>query len=193
MEKNIALEALVEITNNNLGYIPSTPTEFNELSLLIKKKTGRSLSLSSIKRIWGYVEYKGFPSVTTLNTLAQYNEFKDWESFMVDKAASDSDDSSFIEKTMINTDTLQTGDRLMLGWGNGKSCEIECVAHMRFRVSSSKNIKLQPGDTFTLHAVCVSHPIYVSDIERGDTRIPAYIGAKRGGITTISVLRTRKP
>lgn len=192
MEKNIALEALVEITNNNLGYVPATPTEFNELSLMIKKKTGRSLSLSSIKRIWGYVEYKGFPSVTTLNTLAQYNEFKDWESFMINRTAISTDDSSFIEKTMINTDTLETGDRILLGWGNGKSCEIECVASMRFRVNGSKNIKLQPGDTFTLHAVCVSHPIYVNDIERGDLRIPAYIGAKKGGITTISILPARK-
>ena len=66
MEKNNALEALVDITNNNLGYVPSTPTEFNELSRLIQQKTGRSLSLSSIKRIWGYVKYEGFPSVTTL-------------------------------------------------------------------------------------------------------------------------------
>ena len=78
-------------------------------------------------------------------------------------------------------------------WGSGKSCEIECVAHMRFRVNNSKSIKLQPGDTFTLHAVCMSHPLYVSDIERGDMCIPAYIGAKRGGVTSISILPRRKP
>lgn len=87
MEKNIALEALVEITNNNLGFVPSTPTEFNDLSRLIHKKTGRSLSLSSIKRIWGYVRYEGFPSLTTLNTLAQYNGFKDWETFKLSNSA----------------------------------------------------------------------------------------------------------
>ena len=96
MEKNNALEALVDITNNNLGYVPSTPTEFNELSRLIQQKTGRSLSLSSIKRIWGYVKYEGFPSVTTLNILAQYNEFKDWESFMFNNLGNDTCDSGFI-------------------------------------------------------------------------------------------------
>ena len=83
MKKNLALEALVDITNSNLGYIPSTPAEFNELSRMIQQKTGRSISLSSIKRIWGYVRYEGFPSVTTLNTLAMYNEFKDWETFLI--------------------------------------------------------------------------------------------------------------
>ena len=186
MEKNNALEALVDITNNNLGYVPSTPSEFNELSLLIQKKTGRSLSLSSIKRIWGYVKYEGFPSVTTLNTLAQYNEFKDWESFMIQSLGNSADDSGFIEESVVNADSLKCGDRLSLGWGSDKSCEIECIGHMRFRVNASKNIKLQAGDKFTLHTLCIGHPLYVCDIERGDARVPAYIGAKKGGVASIS-------
>ena len=45
MEKNNALEALVVITNNNLGYVPSTTTDFNELSRIIQQTTGRSLRL----------------------------------------------------------------------------------------------------------------------------------------------------
>lgn len=190
MEKNIALESLVELTNNNLGYVPSTPTEFNALSLLIQKKTGRSISLSSIKRIWGYVRYEGFPSLTTLNNLAQYNGFKDWESFMTTHSARNSEeDSEFIDESIVNTDSLKPGDRLLLKWGDGKACEIECVSSMTFRVVSSHNIKLQPGDVGTIHTLCVGHPIYVSDIRRHDgLLIPAYIGAKRGGITSIALM-----
>lgn len=56
MEKKSIIEALVNITNSNFGYIPSSPAEFNELSRVIYAKTGRSLSLSSIKRLWGYVK-----------------------------------------------------------------------------------------------------------------------------------------
>lgn len=59
---------------------------------------------------------------------------------------------------------------------------------MRFRINSSTNIKLIAGDTFTLHTVCVGHPIYVRDIKRGDTHIPAYIGAKHGGISDIKII-----
>ena len=188
MEKNNALEALVDITNNNLGYVPSTPTEFNELSRLIQQKTGRSLSLSSIKRIWGYVKYEGFPSVTTLNILAQYNEFKDWESFMFNNLGNDTCDSGFINESAVNADSLKCGDMLVLTWGLDKSCEIECISHMRFRVNNSQNIKLLVGDKFTLHTLCIGHPIYVCDIERGDIRVPAYIGAKKGGITSISFM-----
>lgn len=185
MEKNLALEALVDITNSNLGYIPSTPTEFNELSRMIQQKTGRSISLSSIKRIWGYVKYEGFPSVTTLNILAQYNEFQDWDTFLIDTAVKNGGDSGFLSESIINASDLKPGEKLLLTWGNEKNMEIECIEPMRFRVNASQNIKLKVNDTFSLHTLCVGHPVYVSDIRRDNDYIPAYIGARKGGLTTI--------
>ncbi len=187
MEKNLALEALVELTNNNFGYVPSTPAEFNELSRLIQKKTGRPLSVATIKRIWGYVSYKGFPSVTTLNILAKYNEYSDWESFFNKSKSAGLEDSGFMEESMINSDELNPGDRLLLHWGKEKSCELECIGGKRFRVAESANIKLQQEDVLTLHTLCVGHPVYVSDIERGEERIPAYLGAKKGGLVSLTV------
>lgn len=187
MEKNIALESLILLTNNNLGRVPSTPTEFNELCRLIYKKTGKSISLSSIKRLWGYVKYTGFPSVTTLNTLAQYNGFKDWDTFRVKSSGKYlNEESSFIKDSVINADLLNIGDRLTLNWSFDKSCEIECIAPARFCIINSNNIKLKAGDTFTLHSVSVGLPLYICDIQRGDIQLPAYIGAKKGGITSIS-------
>lgn len=188
MKKNIILDTLVDITNNSLGYVPSTPTEFNELSREIQKKTGRSLSLSSIKRIWGYVRYEGSPSVTTLNTLAQYNDFKDWESFVVACSGNGSSDSGFMNDDVIDPGSLNVGDRILLGWGKGKMCEIECISPARFQVNESRNIKLAVGDTFILHTLCKGHPLYISEIERSGIRVPAYIGAKKGGIITITVM-----
>lgn len=188
MEKNIALEALVDITNSNLGYVPTTPSDFNELSRIIHQKTGRSISLSSIKRIWGYVRYEGFPSLNTLNTLAMYNEFKDWETFMTGKSYKFGDDSAFLIDSTVNASELRPGDKLLLSWGDEKSCEIECISDMRFRVNTSNNIKLKPNDTFSFHTLCISHPIYICDIQRGDIHIPAYIGARKGGLTNISMI-----
>ncbi|MDE6271045.1 MAG: hypothetical protein K2M12_09370 [Muribaculaceae bacterium] len=185
MEKNLALESLVNITNSNLGYVPSTPSEFSELSRSIQKKTCRTISLSSIKRIWGYVKYEGFPSVTTLNTLAQYNGYKDWEAFLIGNTAKYGEDSGFLDESVVNQSNLNIGDKLLLRWDNEKACEIEYIEDGRFRVNRSQNIKLKEGDTFTLHTLCVGHPIYVSDIQRGDQRFPGYIGAKKGGVTTI--------
>lgn len=55
------LIGLIKITDKNLGYRPQTPSEFNQLIVAIKKKVGHSISLSSAKRLWGYVNYSNVP------------------------------------------------------------------------------------------------------------------------------------
>ena len=191
MDKNLALTYLITLTNDNIGFIPSSPVEFNDLISRIKKKTDRDISLSSIKRLWGYVTYESFPSITTLNILAQFNGFSNWDSFMVScrKQKPAAEDSAFIENMVIATDKLSAGDRLCMAWTGEKSCELVCLSHQRFKVSKSHNIKLLAGDTLTLHTVCVGLPLFASDIKRGNLHLPAYIGAKKSGITEINLIR----
>lgn len=181
------LAAIVRITNENLGYAPTTPTGFNDLSRQIRQITGDTLSPSSIKRIWGYIPYKGKFSQTTLNILARYNGMKDWESFrkrLRENPAGD-DESGFHTDTIIDTSKYRPGDRIKLSWNDGKQCELECVGPMRFHVLSSENIKLKTSDTVTLHTLCIGQPVYISDIIRGDIHYTAYVGAKKGGLLSI--------
>lgn len=182
-----ALAAIVRITNENLGYTPTTPTGFNDLSRQIRQITGDTLSPSTIKRIWGYIPYDGDFSQTTLNILARYNGFKDWESFKKSLIANTSidDQSGFHDQTITETSKYRPGDRIELSWNDGKVCELECVGHMRFRVLRSENIKLKTSDTVTLHTLCIGQPVYISDIIRGDMQFTAYVGAKKGGLLSI--------
>lgn len=192
MDKRDALEALVKITNENLGYEPSTPSEFNDLLWHIKKATGDSLSLSSIKRLWGYVKYNGEFSLTTLNILARFNGMKDWESFKkrIEKVVplTNDEDSVFHSDSMVDTGKYRPGEKIALRWNVGKGCVLECVSHMRFKVTKSMNIKLKEGDIVTLHTLCIGHPVYVSDIQRDELHFTSYIGAKKGGLLSIKEL-----
>lgn len=189
MEKRDALEALVRITNENLGYEPTTPSEFNDLLWQIRKTTGNTLSLSSIKRLWGYVKYNGDFSLTTLNILARFNGMRDWESFKksIDKDVSVTNDeeSGFQSDSMIDTGKYKPGDRIELSWNDGKGCEMECIGHLRFRIVKSTNIKMKEGDLVTVHTLCIGHPVYISDILRDDIRFAAYVGAKKEGLQSI--------
>ncbi|MEO6685371.1 MAG: hypothetical protein ABIN24_05375 [Dyadobacter sp.] len=56
--------------------------DFENLNQLILDETGISLSVSTLRRIWGRVEYNHLPSVTTLNTLAKFAGYQDWRSFV---------------------------------------------------------------------------------------------------------------
>ena len=54
---------------------------FIELSEIIQKKTNVLLSPTTLKRIWGKVNYSNAPSITTLNTVAQFADYKNWRDF----------------------------------------------------------------------------------------------------------------
>ena len=60
--------------------------DFENLNQLILDQTGVSLSVSTLRRIWGRVEYNHLPSLTTLNTLARFAGYEDWRSFIRQQA-----------------------------------------------------------------------------------------------------------
>nr|WP_299344839.1 hypothetical protein [Allomuricauda sp.] len=54
---------------------------FVELSERIQQETKVLLSPVTLKRVWGRIDYKSAPSITTLNTLAQFAGFQNWRDF----------------------------------------------------------------------------------------------------------------
>ncbi len=56
-------------------------SDFEKLSELIFQETGISLSISTLKRVWGKVKYDSVPTATTLNTLAKFSGYESWRGF----------------------------------------------------------------------------------------------------------------
>ncbi|MFI5324525.1 MAG: hypothetical protein ACHQ6U_13705, partial [Thermodesulfobacteriota bacterium] len=55
--------------------------DFEKLSDKIFDATGVALSISTLKRLFGKVSYNNQPSLYTLNTLARFAGFEDWNTF----------------------------------------------------------------------------------------------------------------
>jgi len=64
-----------------------TSQDFEQLSEKIREATEIHLSATTLKRIWGKVKYDSLPTVTTLNTLAQFAGYTNWRNFQQDSAA----------------------------------------------------------------------------------------------------------
>ena len=58
-----------------------TNYDFEKLSETISEATGVTLSVSTLKRLWGKVAYKNVPALNTLNTLARFAGYEDWRGF----------------------------------------------------------------------------------------------------------------
>lgn len=55
--------------------------DFEKLSDIVNDSIGIRLSTSTLKRIWGKLKYDHAPTLTTLNTLAQFAGYADWRDF----------------------------------------------------------------------------------------------------------------
>ncbi len=56
--------------------------DFEQLSEQIYKETNVSLSVSTLKRIWGKVRYESSPNLATLNALAKFIGYTNWREFI---------------------------------------------------------------------------------------------------------------
>jgi len=64
--------------------------DFENLNERILKETGISLSESTLRRLWGKVEYHHMPSTTTLDTLAKFAGYQDWRHYQKSSAQKES-------------------------------------------------------------------------------------------------------
>lgn len=58
-----------------------TSYDFEKLSEVIQEHTGVTLSITTLKRLWGKLKYDNIPATTTLNTLAKFAGYEDWREF----------------------------------------------------------------------------------------------------------------
>lgn len=75
-------ERLRAAVEQKMGKPLLTPGDFDELSLRIKMQTGEDLSLSTIKRLWGYTRPCASPRFRTLSVLSRFLGFRDWDDWL---------------------------------------------------------------------------------------------------------------
>jgi hypothetical protein len=56
--------------------------DYERLSEQIFEATNTTLSISTLKRVWGKVQYNSTPNLSTLNALAQFAGYENWRSFV---------------------------------------------------------------------------------------------------------------
>lgn len=82
-EHSIVRKCLLQI-EEKLGWGSSKSWHsdvFIELSEIVLNRTGVQLSPTTLKRVWGKIEYNSAPSISTLNALSQFAGYENWRDF----------------------------------------------------------------------------------------------------------------
>lgn len=176
------VEALRRAIENKFGQSVSAPSEFERLRDSMFATLGETLSISTIKRVWGYVN--GYESVrtSTLNTMARYVGFRDWKEFCETQANPDA--STFPLQGVLVISTLAIGDRVEVTWSPGRRIVVQYMGQMRLCVVESERSKLTVGTKFTCSGMVNGERLTVTQVETpGAKQALVYTCGKHGGIT----------
>ena len=165
-----------------------TSTDFYSLAQEIESETSESVSVSTLKRMWGYVNMTPTPRQTTLDVLSKYIGKKDYKTFCEDLKHSEAFQSRFFTADFINSCDLAPDSRLEIGWDPGRKVTLRYMGDGQFEVESTCNSKLMPGDRFEAANFIKGYPLYISRILRNGEYTPSYIAGRQGGINHLKAI-----
>jgi hypothetical protein len=120
-----------------------TNYDFEKLSEAISDDTGVTLSVSTLKRLWGRVAYKNVPALNTLNTLARFAGYVDWRAFRQNGNAPAQ------EPVVVEKKPEPTRARRSYYWAMGL---LPLIAAIYFLTSLRKHVRTPEPEDFAFNA-----------------------------------------
>lgn len=185
MNHSPEIQCLRSDIEQQVGQHLQSPADFQLLIQQIWEKQHAVLSLSTIKRLWGYVESNGEPRLSTLNTLAKFLDFADWNAYLVALEQRGGTESAMFTGEGIQTADLQAGDKVAVAWQPNRQCTFRYIGDNQFVVEDSKNAKLQQGTTFSAARFMIGQPMYLDNILLADGTRTSYVAGKLNGLTSV--------
>lgn len=184
---------IIQLRNDieqHIGLKLQSPNDFQQLIQQIWSTQHRILSLSTVKRLWGYVESNASPRISTLNILSQFLSYTDWNAYLVALEQRTESESALFEGEVIRSTELTEGDLVEVSWLPNRMCIFRYLGNNHFVVEEVKHAKLHVGDTFNAVAFVIGKPMYLDQLALQDDTITSYVAGKKNGITSVKVINS---
>lgn len=188
LTQNITLlRALVE---KSVGRRIATSNDFVFLAGAIQGRINKYLSVSTLKRIWGYVD--GYDSIrqSTLDILAHFVGYSDYNTFENDYCMGEEARSSYRVATQIlNSRDVPIGARVVLEWNPNRRVEVMYRGDCSYIVENSEGSKVVAGDTFSSECFVLGQSAILSNFVHRDGEPTTFVIGNRGGITRFCIVQ----
>ena len=88
-DKDKYVKLLTGDVEERLGRGMLSPKDFEYLHGIITSELNESVSVSTLKRLWGYSKYLSSPSVSILSILCRLVGYRDWEDYRANREKED--------------------------------------------------------------------------------------------------------
>lgn len=164
-----------------------TTEDFKCLSEDIMNVTKERLSISTLKRAFGRVASSERRRSSTLDILAQYVGFRDWQDYLFILKSSIGEESDFKTVNAIAIDRLTLGEQLKISWLPNREIIIEYLGEKKFIIRNAVNTKLLKGDTIEIELLAPGEPMFISSITRNERYFTGYLAGQLHGVSVESM------
>lgn len=158
------------------------PKDFDFLEKQIEGYVGEHISVSTLKRLWGYVTSNSEISVYTLNVLSHMIGYASWSEFCQSRCVAEEESSHKIICRKLFTSALSPGTKISLVWRPDRKLLVRFEGQDLFVVLESTNSKLADGDIFHCAQFVEKMPLFLSGLYRKGMPPCDYVCGRQGGI-----------
>ena len=150
------------------------------LALDIESVTGEHIGVNTLKRLLGFINDEREPRISTLDVIARYLGFDNWDVLSVYDSRSNSSVESSAEE--IRVSDLSVGQQIQINYLPDRQIELVYLGANRFRVQKSVNSKLRTDDEITITHMVQGYPLLVSEVIREGKSLGSFTAGKAQGI-----------
>ena len=177
------LSPLCQAIEKTMGRRMQSPKDFEQLRDRIYSRVHVLVSTSTLKRVWGYVSHQGGQRSSTLDALAYFLGYADYDAFCQSLTEDGELPSSPIVGRHISVrDDLAENDQLTLFWQPGRICRVRYLGNLQFQVVSSEKTRLKEGDYFQCSLIVEGEPLYLTNLLQHGRLATNYVCGRRGGV-----------
>ena len=174
---------LIRRVGAHYGKPLASPAQFDRLQADIELATRERLSVTTLKRMWGYIEGWQLPRISTLNIRARYCGSESYAAFCRAYSAEGGVDSGFSEGLTLHAGELTPGQQIQLRWLPDREVRLEYKGDMQFEVLENINSKLREGWMVSCACFVQGEPLYGEVFDLHTQMRRPYIAGKQKGIT----------
>ena len=174
---------VIKMLTEKSGVDVSTKAGAEFLRNDIESTTGEALSLNTIKRLTGILTYNSDPREITLDIIARYLGYKDYNLLLtaINNKISDFNTLS----NFIDLNSQPVGREFIIKWEPDRVIKIRHMGDGVYRVEESFKSKLLKGDLLSLSQIAEGFPFMVKEVVREGQILGSYTAAQTEGVLSI--------
>ena len=162
--------------------------DFDVLSQSISDSTNENLSVNTLKRLFGFKTDKVVPRLSTMDIIAQYLGYSDYES-LIKELGEDADISLFTPIDCLEVQELEKGTQIRISYEPNRVFFMTYLGESQFIVNDVEGSKsIHKGDLLTITQLAVAHRFVVAHVVRDGKDLGAYESAKFKGLKSVEII-----